>query len=83
MSTQSLERDLAQYLENTGYEVTFRYPYDLNEYHVYVIYGADIVCFRRFFKGTSPKYERAARWALRVVREHQAAMRLLGGLVRT
>lgn len=48
MSTTSLKHDLAQYLEHTGYEVTFRYPHDVDEFHVYVIYSADIIGSRAF-----------------------------------
>lgn len=44
MSTDTLERDLAQYLMNTG-------------------------------------YTRAAKWAKRQIRDHQRAMRQIGGLV--
>lgn len=83
MSTQSLEHDLAQYLAHAGYEVTFRYPQHLDEFHLYVIYDAQIIACRAYRKGTYPQFVRAARWALKRVREHQAAMRILGGLVRT
>lgn len=82
MSTQSIEHDLAQFLEHAGYEVTFRHPYGGDEFHLYVVYEAQVIAFRRFRQRSSPDYERAARWALRMMDRHKRAMRMLGGLVR-
>lgn len=84
MNTDALERDLEQFLQHTDYEVRFQHWYG-ESVDVYVVYGADIIAEKTFHGtmfGNPPSYERAAKWALRVIKRHQKAMRMIGGIVR-
>lgn len=78
MSTDTLERDLAQYLMNTGYRVEFQHS-TMEFIWTYVWYHDQLVAKEGFFPQRR-RYTRAAKWAKRQIRDHQRAMRQIGGL---
>lgn len=86
MSIDTLEHDLAQYLANDGYEVTFKHGVQHNLFQCFVIFNGQMIATKTFHGtmfGSPPSYPKAARWALKMIERHRKAMRMLGGVVRT
>jgi hypothetical protein len=78
VSAATIERELAEYLALSDYEVRFRPAMSYSWFYVYVFYRGKTVTF----KSCCRSYPRAARWARRQIRRHEKAMRDLGPLVR-
>lgn len=76
MSTAHIEDELRQYIESTGYHVRINYG---NALHCRVLYqGKQIgnICLLSSWRC----HQRAAKKALRIIRDHQKAMQMLGGV---
>jgi len=77
MSAQSIERELARYQDLLGYHVSIKTS--SGAVHCYVTYqGKQIgnICLLSQWRG----HTRCARKALRIIRDHQKAMRMLEGV---
>lgn len=78
MTVQTIERDLAAYLENIGYKVSFRKAQNYHFIYVRVTYYGQVLSEQSVFGWW--KYRRGARHARRVIRDHRRALRMLGGI---
>jgi len=78
MSAQQIERELAEYLASSDYEVRFQHARDYNWFRTFVLFRGDIIGYHTCCRS----YTRQARWAKRVVRKHATALGILGPLHR-
>lgn len=77
MSGQAIERELADYLAHSEYEVRFHMTSD-DWFYVRVYYCGDRIAEKAVVRS----HPRGARWARRKIKSHAKARGILGGLVK-
>jgi len=80
VSAQAIELELDQFLANDGYTVRFRMASAIGNdwFYTEVFHHGQLIAQ----KAVCRNHPRSARWALRQIRGHRKALRMLGGIAQ-